>query len=132
MSRPAASDLQRFLFLFEAIGLEVTSETESTVEATAEFELDPDVDEPGDQFQEICWTVQLDLDDALSLAEAAKSSGLLYSDRLTADPEELSMMAHALLGWSGSRADRALRRLLEIRVDMIDDGEKTDYFFIHL
>jgi hypothetical protein len=35
------------------------------------------------------------------------------------------------IGWEECRFDHALETLLNLRVDMVDNGERTDYFFFH-
>lgn len=35
------------------------------------------------------------------------------------------------IGWEKSRYDADMNTLLEIKVDMIDDGKRTDFFFVH-
>lgn len=132
LSSSAAKYLERFLKLFEAVSLEVVSDDGVTISAVVEFPADSEWDDPGDERQEVLWEIQPDLDDALRLAEEARSAGLLYSDRLSVGPDDLVAMAASLLGWPEPRTREALSKLLSVRVDMVDDGEKSDFFFFHL
>jgi hypothetical protein len=88
----------------------------------------PDYDED-EEVQDIEWDVQSfdSFEDALQISEFLIDNKLMLNDKVTIDNVELFNR----LGWEKDRYDTAINTLLSIRVDMLDDGRKTDYFFVH-
>lgn len=85
----------------------------------------PDIEE----VQEVCWGINGDpyLEDALFIGEYAYDTGCIVSDKINIKKREL----REKLGWSEERIECALKTLSQIKVHMIDDGEKNDSFFLH-
>ena len=85
--------------------------------------------EEDEEVQDIEWDIEdLDcLEDALILAEFIIDNKIIGGDKITIKPDELN----SRLGWKKSRYDSAIEALLNIRVDMVDEGKRTDYFFVH-
>ncbi len=83
-----------------------------------------------EESQEVQWACSMEplLDDALTLGEYAYDAGWIYIDKMTIEPETLQ----TVLGWDVERVAAATQKLLRIRARMIDDGEATDVFFLHL
>ena len=83
-----------------------------------------------EEVQDIEWDVQYfdNLEDALELAEYLIDNKLVRSDKVTIDREELFNR----ISWENDKYDAAINTLLSIKVDMLDEGRKTDYFFVHL
>ncbi len=79
--------------------------------------------------QRVLWVCDPDtkIDDALTVGEYAYDAGWISSDKLTVDKNELLES----LGWDRKRTTEAIDKLMQIRVPMIDDGEKSDVFFLH-
>lgn len=127
----AASDLFRFMLLFGIYKFSILNEDAGTINARIAWqEVDEDGNEEG---QDIEWDIQdiENLPDALRLAEFIRDKRLIASDRIVVDPEELSSQFSQETAWSAGRTKRAIDALLNIRVDMLDDGRKSDYLFVH-
>lgn len=82
-----------------------------------------------DDMQQIEWDiVELpNIDDALEIVNFAVDHSLANTDKIIISPSELQKK----MGWNPSRFNPALDTLLAIEVPMVDDGERTDSFFIH-
>lgn len=85
--------------------------------------------DPDEETQEILWDIQeLDsFEDALYILETAYSKGLFDSDKFLVSEKALFDMVE----WDRSRFDQAIKTLLSINVDMLDDGKRSDRFFVH-
>ncbi len=124
------SYLFRFMLIFEIDRFWIFSASEKNIKARIGWANDgtPDYDED-EEVQDIEWSVQhLDgFEDALRISEFLIDEKLMLNDKVTIDSEELFNR----LGWEKNRYDAAINTLLSIKVDMLDDGRITDYFFIH-
>lgn len=80
-----------------------------------------------EEVQEIEWTIQntAEVNEALTLLEYLVSENHLDNDRIVLSQGDLRERAEI------TEFDTKLDALLSIRVDMIDDGKKTDFFFFH-
>ncbi|VAW89997.1 hypothetical protein MNBD_GAMMA18-1386 [hydrothermal vent metagenome] len=124
------SYLFRFMLIFEINRFWIFSASERTVNARVGWADDgtPDYDED-EEVQDIEWDVQ-DFDnfeDALKLSELLIDQKLMLNDRITIDVDELFNR----IGWERDRYDAAVNTLLSVKIDMLDEGKKTDYFFVH-
>ena len=124
------SYLFRFMLIFEINRFWIFSASERTVNARVGWTDDgtPDYDED-EEVQDIEWDVQ-DFDnfeDALKLSELLIDQKLMLNDRITIDVDELFNR----IGWERDRYDAAVNTLLSVKIDMLDEGKKTDYFFVH-
>lgn len=83
--------------------------------------------------QEVAWNYQeVPLNPDVSLVmELLKSESLLRGDRIERAEHALQEQLSETFSWSENRSRRAIEALLSLRVDMVDDGEKSDAFFIH-
>ena len=84
-----------------------------------------------EEVQEIEWLIERSPinEDGLVIAERALDGGKLNGDKFLISKTELG--AFAPIHWQKPRVEKALEDLFAIRVYMIDEGEKTDYFFLH-
>lgn len=120
----------RFMLIFEINRFWVFSASETSVKARVGWADDgvPDYDED-EEVQDIEWDVQCfdNFEDALELSEYLIDNKLIRVDKITIDREELCNR----ISWGKDRYDAAINTLLRIKIDMLDNGRKTDYFFIH-
>ena len=88
----------------------------------------PDYD-PLEETQEIIWYLQsFDNEaDLHKLIELLIDNGYMYSDKISVCEASLQSKCE----WDDEKFSNALCSLLNFRVDMVDDGKKTDYFFVH-
>ncbi len=88
----------------------------------------PDCNE-NEEVQDIEWDVQNydNFEDVLEIVEYLIDNKLMQSDKVMIDREELFNR----ISWEKDRYDAAINTLLGIKVDMLDEGRKTDYFFVH-
>ncbi|TGL52670.1 hypothetical protein EHQ61_06300 [Leptospira wolffii] len=118
------------MLLFKIDRFYIKNVTENSIRAIGGWPDDGlhiyDADE---EIQEIEWEIQniKEMDDALALAEVIISKEKIDINRLDEDVISLK----TILKWNDIRFNRALEALLAIKVDMIDDNEKTDFFFVH-
>ncbi|WP_444885136.1 hypothetical protein [Microbulbifer sp. PSTR4-B] len=115
---------------FEIDRFQILEVTENKIRAIVGWPSEGQLDyDPNEEIQEIVWNIQRleNIDDALEILEMASSEGFFDSDKLILSIDEL----WHLTSWERERFDNAIQDLLEIRVDMVDDGRKTDYFFVH-
>ncbi len=89
----------------------------------------PQWDSIDDEWQSIEWDVVEGegFDAAVELVCVLRDLGLVDGDRILVPAVDLADR----IGWNAERAEAAVAALLEIRVEMIDDGERTDFFFLH-
>ena len=124
------SYLFRFMLIFGINRFWMFSASEKNIKARIGWADDgtPDYDED-EEVQDIEWDVQSfdSFEDALQISEFLIDNKLMLNDKVTIDNVELFNR----LGWEKDRYDTAINTLLSIRVDMLDDGRKTDYFFVH-
>ncbi len=122
--------LFKFLVVFGIDRFQILEAADEKVRAVVGW---PDEGQPNydaeEETQEVCWDVQNlpCIDDALLLLELAYKNEKFDSDKFLLTKEEL----RELSGWDLGRFENALRDLLLIKVDMVDDGEKTDSYFVH-
>ncbi|MFA0813984.1 hypothetical protein [Microbulbifer epialgicus] len=122
--------LFRFILQFGIDRFQILEVTEKKIRAVVGWPSEGQADyDPNEEVQEIVWDIQKleNIDDALEILEIAYSKGFFDSDKLTISKEELWQ----LTSWERERFNKAIQDLLEIRVDMVDDGRRTDYFFVH-
>ena len=124
------SYLFRFMLIFEINRFWIFSASDGSIRARVGWADDgtPDYDED-EEVQDIEWSVQCfdNFEDALELSEYLIDNKLMRSDKVTIDSEELLNR----ISWGKDRYDAAINTLLSIKVDMLDDNRKTDYFFVH-
>ena len=124
------SYLFRFMLIFEINRFWIFSASQKTIKARVGWADDgtPDYDED-EEVQDIEWDVQsLDsIEDALDISEYLIDMKLMQNDKITIDREDLFNR----IGWEKDRYDAAVNTLLSLKVDMLDEGRKTDYFFVH-
>lgn len=125
-----ANQLFRFMTAFGIDRWKLISTSEKSVCAVVGWpdEGQPFYD-PEEETQEIRWKIQnLDLiNESLGLLERLYSSGHFDSDKITISREQLFIFTQ----WDKNKLDKVIETLLSIKVDMIDDGEKTDSFFVN-
>lgn len=122
--------LFRFMMIFDINRFQLRGVHGKTISAKVGWADDgsPDYDED-EEVQDIEWDVQKfeNMEDALILAEYLIDNRLISTDKIAITEIEF----RERLGWETQRYDDALKTLLSVRVDMVDNGERTDYFFIH-
>lgn len=126
----AISYLIRFMLIFEINRFWIFSASDRIVKGRVGWADDgaPDYDEE-EEVQEIEWDVQdfSNIEDALELSEFLIDQKLMSNDRIRINKEDL----FDRIGWEKDRYDAAVNTLLSIKVDMLDEDRKTDYFFVH-
>jgi len=124
------SSLFRFMLIFEINRFWIISASKKTIKARVGWAAAVSSDcMEDDEIQDIEWEVQSfdNFEDALKVSEFLIDNGLMLNDKITVDSEKLL----ELMGWKKDRYDAAIKTLLNIKVDMLDEGKKTDYFFVH-
>lgn len=124
------SNLFRFMLIFEINRFRILDVTETSVKARVGWADDGALDyDEDEEAQDIEWGIQHydNFEDALELAEYLIDNNLMRNDKIAIDSEDLFNR----IAWEKDRCDAAISTLLSIRVDMLDNGRKTDYFFIH-
>lgn len=122
--------LFRFMQIFKIDRFQIFSVTNTSVHALVGWPDDGRVDyDENEEVQEVAWDVQEfeNYEDTFLLAEYLLENDLMDNDRIMIEMSELGDR----IGWEKSRYDAAMNTLLEIKVDMIDDGKRTDFFFVH-
>ena len=122
--------LFRFMYLFKIDRFKILKVTNKKINVQIGWPDDGSLYyEEDEEVQEIEWDVQefSNIEDALLLAEFIYDNNLIDIDKIIISPEELLKK----IQWNEKRFELALGTLLNIKVDMIDDGKKSDYFFIH-
>lgn len=124
------SNLFRFMLIFEINRFWILRVSETSIKARVGWADDgaPDYDED-EEVQDVEWDIQHfdNIEDALELSEYLIDNKLMRSDKVTIDREELFNR----MSWDKDKYDAAINTLLSIKVDMLDEGRKTDYFFVH-
>lgn len=126
--------LFRYMLLFDIDRFELYDDNKSVINACVGYPDDGSDDyDKNEEIQNIQWTIQnfSNIDDALCVADVLRDNEYIYSDKITISENALHKECDVRYGWDLSRFEKALDTLLKIRVDMIDDGKKTDYFFVH-
>jgi hypothetical protein len=79
--------------------------------------------------QEVVWECKSeeDIDDGLDVGEYAYDAGLIKSDHITVNVDDIQRQ----FGWETARSEAALRTLLQVRARMIDNGKEADEFLLH-
>jgi len=124
------SYLFRFMLIFEINRFWIFSASERTIKARIGWADDGATDyDEDEEVQDIEWDVQDfgNFEDVLEISEFLIDQKLMLNDRVTIDREELFNQ----IGWGKDRYDAAINNLLSVKVDMLDEGKKTDYFFVH-
>lgn len=82
-----------------------------------------------DDVQEVLWLFDSDpaLEDALIIGEFVSETGGISSDRIMIKYSELERQ----FDWDSRRIRSAAKKLLSIKVKMIDDGKESDFFMLH-
>ncbi len=126
--------LFQFIILFEINRFTILAESETTIRAVIGWPDDgEEYYEAEEEIQEIEWTVQKfsNIEDTLALVGFIRDNRLISIDKIILSPEELFEKIEPTFNWDKNQFDLALDTLLNIRVDMIDEGKKSDYFFVH-
>lgn len=124
------SNLFRFMLIFEINRFWIFEVSETSIKARVGWADDgtPDYDED-EEVQDIEWDRQCfdNFGDALKISEYLIDHKLMRGDKITIDREGL----FDRMAWGKDKYDAAVNTLLSIKVDMLDNGRKTDYFFVH-
>lgn len=86
-----------------------------------------------EEVQEVVWDFRsgsVPADASLVLDLIARDA-LLRGDRIKIARVDMTRRLMDAYSWSADRAGKALDALLEVRIDMIDEEEVTDAFFLH-
>ncbi|MBO6727864.1 MAG: hypothetical protein JJ911_19555 [Rhizobiaceae bacterium] len=128
-SRPI-SQLFRFLTVFGIDRFTLLAVDSAVIRAKIGWPSDgSDRYDADEEIQEVSWSVDHDpvLGDALWLLQELSMREQICSDKITASESEILALVAEL-----NLARNSLEKLLSIRVDMLDGGTKTDFFFVHL
>ncbi len=126
----AIGNLFRFMLMFGINRFSLLETTEASIRARVGWPVEPgSLLGEDDEFQDIEWEVQYfdNIDDAIEISEFLIDRCLIDIDRITVSEKELGQK----IGWETIRYRGALDTLLRIKVGMLDDGVKSDYFFVH-
>ena len=127
----ALGNLFSFMLVFGIRAFEIIESRPELVRARVWLpdQAAPEWDSPEDEWQTIEWDVAEGdaVNDAIELACALRDRGLVKGDRILVPADDLAER----IGWDEARCEAAVSALLDIRVEMIDDGERTDFFFLH-
>lgn len=86
------------------------------------------------QHQNFYWLIdknESELSDLIVLCQFINENSLINGDKIIVSENELLVRIKEL-GWDNDRCQKVVDDLFSIEVNMIDDGEKTDSFFVHL
>jgi hypothetical protein len=81
--------------------------------------------------QRVVWTYGDLNPDVSFVLEHLKVGGQLRGDRIETARDALEGQLVDAFGWDPTRASFAVTDTLELRIDMVDDGVKSDAFFLH-
>lgn len=126
----AISQLFRFMLAFKINRFDVIEADAQKILTTIGWPDDGRASyDPTEETQTIVWDVQsLDhIEDALDIVAFLIEKDLIRGDRIEVSPDDLANS----MAWPMERFEAALSDLLALRVDMIDDGTRTDFFFLH-
>ncbi len=70
------------------------------------------------------------IEDAIALAEILWQEKLINGDKIIVTEEDIKKILHEKK-WSEETISNSINFLLNVRVNMIDNGEVTDSFFVH-
>ena len=123
--------LFRYMLIFKIDKFFLFDVTNKTIKARVGW---PDEGLPyydeNEEVQDIEWDVQYfeNIEDALFLVEVILDNQAISLDKIIMPTEELRNKT----GWNITKFEAALNTLLEIEVDMVDEGKRSDSFFVHL
>ena len=86
------------------------------------------------QHQNFYWHIdknEQELSDLIVLCDFLNEKKLINGDKILVSEEAL-LSRISVLGWDNDKCKKVTDDLFSIEVKMIDDGEETDSFFIHL
>ena len=121
--------------VFEIDRFSISEISEGAIRATVGWPDDgtqKDYD-PKEETQEILWSVQdfQNIDDALTVLETAADLEKFDMDLIRLEPNDLSKIVATKYNWNEDKITEAIDTLLKIKVNMIDNGQATDSFFVH-
>lgn len=122
--------LFRFMWVFEIDRFQILEVSSNQIRAVVGWPDEGDgCHDTDEEVQEILWDIQEfdNMDESLDLLEFAYSNGLFDFDKFLISEDTLRQK----IGWKEDTFELALKTLLSIRVDMLDDGMKSDVFFVH-
>ncbi|MDD2601163.1 MAG: hypothetical protein PHO37_18390 [Kiritimatiellae bacterium] len=120
----------RYMRLFRVTCFSVLRVESECIHAIVAWSEDCSNGIPGSEdVQEVRWnyTSSETVDDALVIGEYAFDKGWITSDKLKLDEGEIQRS----LCWDKERVYKALKELMMLRVQMIDDEREVDAFFLH-
>lgn len=124
------SNLIRIMLAFGIDRIEILESTSNNIRAKVGW---PDDGQPEydaeEEIQEIDWCIQhFDyFNETLFLIEVLVDKGWLDNDRISVSAQQI----FDAVNMPRETFDKAISNLTQIKIDMIDDGEKGDYFFFH-
>ncbi len=87
--------------------------------------------DPEEEQQKVVWKYGQTSSDVSVAIEYLIVSGLLRSDRIQTNEQELTARLSIEANWSQDRTARAIAALLAIRIEMIDEDAPGDAFYVH-
>jgi hypothetical protein len=84
------------------------------------------------ELQDFCWYNSIDYrssKEIIAIIKVLRDNSLVDIDRITAPIEKIFQLS---LIQDRRLFEKAMNELLAIRVSMIDEGEETDCFFVHM
>ena len=120
----------RFMRLFGISFFSILHSTPKNIRAIVAWEEDCQNGFPkAEDTQEVLWIIDTDttIDDAIILGEYAYECTWISIDHIKIDESQIQQD----LEWGSVRYSKAIQKLLQIRVKMIDDKKEVDCFFLH-
>lgn len=84
-----------------------------------------------DEQQEVIWNYGILNPDVSLVLEYIDGASLMRGDRIDQPRGVVESQLCQAFNWSGDRVRSAVDELLQIRIDMVDGGARTDSFFLH-
>ena len=75
-------------------------------------------------------TIENTIENATVLVDTLRQEKIIYIDKIIVTEEEVKKLLYQKK-WSDKDILNSIRFLLNVRVNMVDDGEVTDSFFLH-
>ncbi|MBR4452638.1 MAG: hypothetical protein IKS33_00095 [Bacteroidales bacterium] len=124
MEKYVARFLCSFFQLFQCYLLEIKI-SDGKVEGVVCYEDFHDI-------QQFIWNYNHNnsIEDAIALAEILWQEKLINGDKIIVTEEDIKKILHEKK-WSEETISNSINFLLNVRVNMIDNGEVTDSFFVH-
>ena len=124
----------RMMILFNVNRINITHCGDQRIEAIVGW---PDEGQPHysaeEEVQAVIWDFvgSPEVADASLVLDVIARDSLLRGDRIEIERADLLGRLMNTYSWGIDRAEKALSEVLEVRIDMVDEGNVTDALFLH-